>query len=81
MGQKGQNTVVRVIPERERRKFLAEVIWEHGGNIIISAYVLGIHRSSMYRYVWRYRLWPVVNAARERRFRKNIDKKRIILIK
>lgn len=53
----------------ERRAKVAQVIARTDGNLVKTAHQLGIHRSHLYRLIWRDELWPVVNAARERYLR------------
>ncbi|MCP4674319.1 MAG: hypothetical protein GY854_02135 [Deltaproteobacteria bacterium] len=50
-----------------RQSSLVDAIERNGGKIIMVAHELGIHRSSAYRLIYKFRLWPVVNEARRQR--------------
>jgi hypothetical protein len=51
----------------ERREYVAQAIVRCEGNLQKTAFQLGIHRSHIYRLVWKHRLWPIVNGARRER--------------
>jgi hypothetical protein len=43
------------------------VLEENEGVLMRSAHDLGVHRITLYRYIERYELWPVVNRLRRER--------------
>ena len=50
----------------DKRKAIALAIVKCNGNLLRSAFYLGIHRSHLYRLVYKYRLWPLINTIRKR---------------
>jgi transcriptional regulator of acetoin/glycerol metabolism len=46
------------------RRLITTVLAENDGNILRTAHDLGIDRSTLYDYVERLSLWPVVNRLR-----------------
>jgi hypothetical protein len=51
----------------ERRRYIAGVIARCEGSLLKTAFELGIHRSHLYRLIWKHKLWPVVNAVRRKK--------------
>ena len=77
MGQWSLSGSICAYPPEQRRLVIATVIEEQEGNMRHIAHALGYHRSHMYRLIYKYRLWPVMNKMRKRRIeRKQRDRKR-----
>lgn len=67
MGQWSNEGSLGGVPPNERRPMLAQSVLDHEGNLSLVAYDLGYHRSHIYRLIYQYRLWYIVNTARRTR--------------
>lgn len=59
-------------------KTIVRAIVECNGNLLQSAHHLGIHRSHLYRLIYKLKLWPVVNKVRHDYVIERSRKKRLI---
>ena len=71
MGQAGCRSAVSAWPRKERRANLARWLARCDGNLLVTSYRLGIHRSHIYRLVSEFELWPVVNELRRRKIERD----------
>ena len=55
------------LPPHKRRSTLAQYVVRSEGNVQRLAFLLGYHRCHVYRLLYAYNMWPVVNAARKKR--------------
>lgn len=75
MGIWGLGSLCAYLPEH-RRLVLADSIVDCEGNLSHMAYDLGYHRSHIYRLIYQYKLWAVVNRLRKRRLDRNARERR-----
>ena len=48
----------------EWKKLILSILLETGGNIMVTAALLGVHKSTIRKHVRAMRLWPAVNKIR-----------------
>jgi DNA-binding NtrC family response regulator len=46
------------------RRLVTEVLMENDGDMLRTAHDLNIHRVTLYKYIKKLKLWPVVNRLR-----------------
>jgi hypothetical protein len=62
----------------DKVKTIAREIVRCKGNILKTAFFLGVHRSQMYRDIEKYRLWPLINQVRRNEVKERYRKKKVI---
>jgi DNA-binding NtrC family response regulator len=61
----GQAAPSSIGQSRDPRRLVTEVLKENDGNMLRTAQDLGVGRKTLYRYVERLSLWPVVDRLRD----------------